>query len=416
MAKNKKNTNEFGQTTKQAEAFAKLQEFMKKQSKSLDFSLGGNFLTEREGRNGATPTTSAAVDLIMGGGIPKQRLTVIVGLEHTGKTTLMQGAMAHQLKKGTFVHYLDFEGAADGSWMKNGTGIDFNNYEGKNFFPIPDMPTGDDAFRYITRTFEQTSDLGLGDLPELAHLICLDSIPSLVPEDLLENDEAGSKPYIAIMLSKWMPVVRAQLKRANASMIAINQIRQKVRLKNPYEDPNYEPGGNAIRFLTDVKVKFDQVKPKHIDGRDHEVLKFNTPKQGGMYLETNPDGSIDSYVYRKVKTYKNRVFPPLKETFVRICTSKAGGEGRGIDPVFDTLYFLEMVGECVFHDVNNVEVFGKSHSYWDLKKELENLESGLRQEALAMLDSTTAYEKYAAVLGGDIGKPDTEENGEDTEG
>lgn len=419
--KAQKARNALGLTPTQQEGMNKLDAFMKKQAKSLDFSLGSHLMSEREGRNGATPTSSLAVDLITGGGIPKHRLTTISGPEHSGKTTLMQSAMAHQIQKGTLTHYLDFEGAADGSWMKNGTGVDFEKYEGKNFFPILDMPTGDDAFRYMSRLQEETMDLGLSALPELTHLFALDSIPSLVPEELLENDESGSKPYIAIMLSKWLPLVRAKLKAANSSFIAINQIRQKVRLQNKYEDPNYEPGGNAIKFLADLKLRFDVQKPKRVDEGDYPLVDKDkgiaVPKAGGLWLETNPDGSVDQYVYRKVKTLKNRVFPSLKETYLRICTSHKGGEGRGIDPVFDTLRFFEEIGRLEWVG-KAIMLDDKKFEYFDLKQEIEKPGSELRQEALSLMDSGKAFEAYFARLGGDIGKvtPEDQEGEDSNEG
>ena len=413
MAKAKKALEKETFTKKQLEQLEKLQVFMKKQAKDLDFSLNMEWDAERKGRNEAIPTASMCVDLITGGGIPKHRLTVIVGPEHSGKTTIMQSAMASSVKQNTLTHYIDLEGAADPAWMKRGTGIDFTKYP--NFFPIPDMPTGEDAFRYLTRTFKETSELGLSDLPVLTHLGCLDSIPSLVPEDLLEDDEQGNKPFIAIMLSKWAPIVRAQLKSANASLIMINQIRNKVRLKNPYENPEYEPGGNAIRYMTDLKINITQVKPKHVDGRDYTLIEKDglcKPREGGRWEEPNPDGTVDSYVYRKIKTPKNRVYSPLQETFIRICTSKAGGEGLGIDPVFDTLYFLEETGQLVFHDVENIEIQGAHLKYFDIKNDIEKNgdRSELRAMCLAQLNDGSAWQKFATRKGGNLGKPDTEED------
>lgn len=413
MAKKK---GDSGLTAKQQEAMEKLHVFMKKQSKDLDFSLGASLLSEREGRNGATPTSSLAVDLITGGGIPKHRLTVIAGPEHSGKTTLLQSAIANQVQKGTLSHLLDFEGSSDGAWMKNGTGVDFDKYAGKSFFPLLDMPTGDDAFRYMIRTMDETMSLGLGELPELTHFFGLDSVPSLVPEDLIEHDESGDKPYIAIMLAKWLPSVRAKLKASNSSLVAINQIRQKIRLKNKYEDPNYEPGGNTIRFLADLKLRVDTFKPKRVDGGEYSLVDkekgIAVPTQGGLWTETNPDGSIDSYVYRQVRTLKNRVFPPLKQTYIRICTSHKGGEGRGIDPVFDTMRFFEEIGYLSWASKDTVTLNDKQFKYFDLKTELENRNSGLRQEALHLMDSGKAFELYFNRLGGNIGKPD----GEDAQG
>jgi RecA/RadA recombinase len=416
MAKKKAVSGGF--TTKQKEQMDKLHDFMKAQSKKLDFSLKSVLLQDRVGRNGATPTSSLCVDLITGGGIPKHRLTTISGLEGSGKTTLMQSVMANQVQKPTLVHYADFEGAADGSWMKNGTGVDFSAYEGKTFFPLLDMPTGDDFFRYIIRLMDESMKLGVTDFPEATHLFCLDSVPSLVPESLIENDEKGDKPYIALMLGKWLPSVRAKLKPSNSTMIAINQIRQKIRLSHPKENPQYEPGGNTIRFLADLKIRIDAVKCKHVGSKeDHSLIEKDGVAfyKNELMCETNPDGTIDSYAYRRVKTGKNRVFPSMKETFIRICTSHHGGEGIGIDPVFDTLYFFEEIGRLTWTNKKNVQLDGKPFAYFDLKAEIERPNSELRQEALALMDSGKAFEPYFARLGNNLGKVTSEEAEDETD-
>lgn len=423
MAKAKKSSGGF--TPKQQEGMNKLHEFMKKQAKSLDFSLGSHLTSDRTGRNGATPTSSCAVDLILGGGIPKHRLTTISGFEGSGKTTLLQSAMANQLKKGsTLVHLKDFEGSSDGSWMKNGTGVTFDDYEGKTFFPLLDIPTGDDAFRYMMRTMDQTMELGLGELPELTHFWGIDSVPALVPEVLVEDDEAGDKPHIAIMLSKYLLVVKSKLKASNSSLVMINQLRHKIRTRGK-ENPIYEPGGNTIRFAADVRIRIEAMKPKWVSNykKDYSLTTKNTegglavPRAEGLWIETNPDGSTDEYVYRRVKTLKNRIFNPLKETFIRICTSHHGGDGQGIDPVWDTLRFFEELRQLDWTGKDEVTLNGKAFNYFDLKQEIERPNSELRQEALHLLDSGKAWELYAARSDANLGKPSAEGEGndEDTE-
>jgi RecA/RadA recombinase len=406
---------------KRAEARKKLGEFLKKTSKDLGVTIASDLATGREGRNEAIPTDSMCFDLITGGGFPRHRWTVLSGLSGGGKTTLMQSGMANQLKAGGLAHYADFEGACDGTWVKNSTGVDLSKYENldkkseQTFYPLFDFTSGDDFFRYMNRVIEQTCELGLDDLPGTTNLFCLDSIPSLAPEDLIEDDGSGSKPYIALMLSKWIPMVRARLKKSNSAMIAINQIRQKIRLKFPQENPDYEPGGNTPVFLADVRVRIDQVKAKHIDGKkDHSLLheSIATPKANGLWVEVNPDGSNDRYVYRKIHTIKNRVFPPFRSSWMRICTSKGGGDGTGIDKVFDTINFYEELGLLTF-DSRDIVFKGKTYKYWDLKKQIETA-TDIRDEALELLDTGKAFDLYAARLSGmgeDLGKP----SGEDEE-
>lgn len=417
MAKAKEKTQK---QIKQEEAFKKLAEFTKKTAKELDVTITSDLSTNREGRNGAIPSSSLCFDLITGGGFPTHRWTILSGASGSGKTTLMQSAIASQLQSGGMSHYADFEGACDGSWIKNATGIDLAAFEGgknstQTFFPLFDFASGDDYFRYMNRLLDQTVELGVSDMEGLTHLFCLDSIPAMAPEDLVDDDESGSKPYIALILAKWMPVIKSRLKRANSAMIAINQIRSKVRLKNPFEDPLYEPGGHTPAFLADLRVYIEQVQPKHVDGEKHELLsdKIASPKQGGLWSETDPEGLTDQYVYRKIRTVKNRVFSPYRQSYIRICTSRAskGGEGTGIDPVFDVINFYEEIGKLKFMGVKDIQLEGKSYSYWDLKNEILT-NPDLRNKAAELLDNGQAFDLYSARLTGmgeGIGKPNSED-------
>lgn len=428
MAKKKEKTAaQIKAEERQAAAFKALAAFTHKTAKELDVSTSMADLTSgRQGRNGAIPTASLCADLIMGGGIPKHRLTIFSGWEGTGKTTLMQSSLTNQLTRGGIAHYGDFEGAADGGWIKNGTGVDLTAYEGlkkdsvQTFYPLFDFQSGDDYFRYINRLLEETVKLGLEDLPGLTHLFALDSIPMLPSEGQIEDDDTGDKPWVAILMSRYLRLIRSRFKRANSSMVAINQLRLKIRLKYPNENPEYEPGGNIPRFAADVRLRFDPFKPTKVDGGDHPLLteKISKPKQGGVSEETNPDGSIDRYVYRKLHTVKNRVFPPFLSTYMRICISKNGGEGTGIDKVFDTLRFYEEIGRLKWENRSGqnggifVNLDGKEFSYFDLKKEIET-NSDLREEAMDLMECGKAFEGYFARKGADIGKPDPEETEEE---
>jgi len=413
------------------EAFAKMNAFISKTAKELDVTTSTEELTaNRQGRNEAVATASMCADLIMGGGFPKNRMTVISGWEGTGKTTLMQSGMANQLLNGGMAHYGDFEGASDGGWISRGTGINLSHYEGnkkkeipQTFYPLFDFQNGEDYFRYINRIMEESTNSGFSELPGLAHLFLLDSIAALSTEAEIEDDEAGDKPAVAILLSNWLRKTRGRFRRANAALVATNQIRQKIRLKYPNENPEYEPGGNAARFMADVRLWLYPYKAQHVDENPHtlctELKDVLEPKADGLWIEHNPDGTNDRYVYRRLHTKKNRVYPALKTTYMRICTSKNGGEGTGIDKVFDTLHFFEELGrlEWVGGRGNKltIKLDGKEFNYFDLKKEIET-KPDLRDEALSLLDSGQAWNLYQDRLGGNIGKVSPELEAEEAAG
>ena len=372
-----------------------------------------------EGTNGAISTGVLCLDLITGGGFPRHRMTTVSGESGAGKTTLISKAMGTLLRnKKTLVHYEDLEGAADYQWMlQNGT--DMNEYLGKKGKPktlyyIPDFESGDDSLRYVNRVLEVAGELDTSDLGVHSNVFFYDSLAAAVSEELIENDEAGSKPYLAALLSRYIPMIRSRLKRANAAFIGINQLRENPRAR--FGNPLYEPGGNSPTFYADLKLWLETVgKAKRIDDpkKEHPITPKDSKffKAGGYFLEENPDGTVDKYRFTHIKTVKNRVFPPLKETFMRVWVEENGITGRGIDPVWDTIRFYEEVGLAKFNSMDDVELKGVSYAYWDLKTEiLKNPDLGL--EARSLIDSGEAFKLYFNRLSGggqEVGAPDSEE-------
>jgi len=369
------------------------------------------------GTNGSLSTGSLTADLVTGGGFPKHRMTTVSGDSGAGKTTLVQKALGKTLDRGLICHYVDVEGAADYAWMLRG-GTDMNKFLGKRGEPkklwyIPDFQTGEDAFRYIERNLVEMDKLGAAQAPGLVSAFFLDSLAAMIPAEELENDERGDSPTQAKMFSRWIRLIRAGwLKRANSAFIAINQIRENPRQK--FGSPEYEPGGAAPTFYADVKLWLRRTgKAKTLDyKKDHALTPKDTTlfRAQGISIEKNPSGTEDRYFYTNIKAVKNRVFPPFKETYMRIWTEENGGAGRGIDPVWDTLRFFEEIGMAEFPDSFEVKLKGKVYSYYDLKAEIL-AKPDLQQEAWSLLQSGNAFDLYFARLAGgevEVGKPDDE--------
>ena len=374
----------------------KMQSSLNKITKDLDVKPIG--FEAPKGTNGAISTGLLSVDLITGGGFPRHRLTTVSGDSGAGKTTLTSKAIGKLLKNGiTTVHHQDLEGATDYQWSLQ-NGADFNEYLGKRGKPktlyyIPDFASGDDAMRYCNRVLEESSKIDSSFLGVHAHVILQDSMAALISEELIENDEAGSKPYLAALLSKFLPLIRARLKGANAAFIGINQLRENPRQR--FGNPEYEPGGNAPTFYADLKLWLNVAGKAKLAldmKKDHPIMPKDSKwyKAKAYYNEENPDGSLDTYRFTKIKTEKNRVFTPLRETFMRICTE---GKFPGIDPVWDTLRFYEEIGRLQFLGMTEVVFAGKTFTYWDLKTKIQS-DQELQLEGQALLDSGKAFELY----------------------
>lgn len=425
MAKAKKTEKKTDKKSKAEELVLTYHQKMQAAAKTHTKDLKANLLNldPPKGTNGAVRTNVMCVDLITGGGFPKNRMTTVSGDRGAGKTTLIQNSMARQMDLGTRTTYEDLEGAADYQWAKK-NGCDINKYIALKLLDyIPDFNSGDDALRYIHRMQEEAIKNGAEQLPYLAGLYYYDSIPAGPPEALTENDEHGASPLLAIMLSKYLPMIRSKLRKSNSSFVGINQIRENPRQK--FGSPEYEPGGNAPDFYADMKLWLRLVgKAKDIAlDKDHPLVPKSDSgmfKAMGVNLEENPDGSIDSYIYTHVKTVKNRVFSPLKETYFRIWSADSSGQGQGIDPVFDTIRFYEEIGLCEFRSKKEVLMVNPdsgevtTHDYFDLKADiLTNTE--LRDKGYAMLESGKAFELYFERIkrgGTELAPPDAEEDPE----
>ncbi len=102
-----------------------------------------------------------------------------------------------------------------------------------------------------------------------------------------------------------------------------NYIADDLLVHNSMGDPEYYPGGNALKHACDCRARFGAVSNQN----------------GSGPVEYEGD---DSYRWAKVKTKKNKVFIPYKETRIRWWTEMDGESGCGCDPVFDTLEYLKL--------------------------------------------------------------------------
>ena len=171
----------------------------------------------------------------------------------------------------------------------------------------------------------------------LQAIILTDSYPALLPQVMEESDD----PNIGMALnarefSKNVPRVKGKLRAKRVALLGINQLRTNPMAK--FVDPNYEPGGDALKFYSDVRFRST--------ARSLSTCPYN-PKGKGQ-IEKEPSvvyEGDDTYRYIHLKAIKNKLSVPGRETWARIWIEDAAGKARGIDPVWDTFYALEMTGQ-----------------------------------------------------------------------
>lgn len=237
------------------------------------------------------PTQSLRLNRIIRGGVPKGRITVFFGPEHSGKSAQMLAVMAEAQKAGGRVALVDPEYSLD---------PEFATQLGVNL---------DDMFYVQPKHGEEAMDVTESLIASgLFAVVGLDSLAALVPKAELEGTmEQQHMGLQARLIGKALRKISGVIGRTNTACILINQLRDTMNMHGPKETM---PGGRAPKFWSSLMVEV----------RRTEFLK---------------DG--DKVIGHKVrfKTVKNRLAPPQQTTEVDIIY------GKGINQV------QEIVDVCV---------------------------------------------------------------------
>ena len=164
-------------------------------------------------------------------------------------------------------------------------------------------------------------------------LILVDSYPGMVPEANAGDDEDASLSLSARKHAENVPKVKGLLRRKHAALVGVNQLRDKPMTR--FGSPEYEPGGNALKFFSDVRVSH---RPRNVPHSTSD----NMEEEASVEM----DGS-DTYRYILMKTTKNKLGAPNLEAWQRIWIRDPNGDARGYCPVWDTFQYLKNTGQVV---------------------------------------------------------------------
>lgn len=238
-------------------------------------------------------------------GYARGRIVEIYGLEQSGKTTLVLHAIAEAQKLGWPAVFIDAEHALDPIYANN-IGVDFYALG----FNQPYC--GEEALTLVERVIR-----------EGCPLVIVDSVAALTPRAEIEGEMGAAHMGLqARLMSQAMRKLVGIVKKANAILIFINQIRLKVGVL--FGNPETTPGGKALKFYSSYR------------------LEVRAPR-GGAKTEKSLDenATIETGINANVKVVKNKVFPPFRRAVVPI------RYGIGIDKVEDLVDYLFKAGKFV---------------------------------------------------------------------
>jgi recombination protein RecA len=191
---------------------------------------------------GSIPTGSPSLDLAIGvGGVPRGRIVEIYGPESSGKTTLALSIAAQAQKEGGVVAFIDAEHALDPSWAER-IGVNLNDL-------LVSQPNyGEQALDICDLLVRSNS----------VDVVVVDSVAALTPKVELDGEMEDNQVGVqARMMSKAMRRLTAAISQSKATVVFINQIREKVGVV--YGSPETQPGGRALKFAASLRLDIRRV-------------------------------------------------------------------------------------------------------------------------------------------------------------
>ena len=378
-------------------------------------------------------------DLILGGALAAGRFTYFYGHTGTCKSTTMYHSLKSSLDKGIVSVIKDHEGSMDPTYLKKlgvnleevcgvrnkkgtwtvtpklrymvGTTAEasfkFMNQvmnalpdkiqlwdqkaaEFRYFLIAPDFEYKALTWTYINKGLKENKVVEVENMsPQM--MFVTDSLKAMLPQARAEDLNKDPIALQARCFSNNFPLVKSLIAKKNCIYLATNHLSINPMAK--FGNPEVEPGGGAVQFYPDAKVKL------HVNRAKSKVIEEDHVSGEGK----------DRYILGNATVIKNKSGPCFREIPFRIWLDEQGVPGKGIDPVFD---YHTVLDACGLIDQLTKQNFGiklpgfedKKYDWKKFKKLVLAEDQGLvlKKTLEDMLCDGTALDKYYATYTGGI--------------
>lgn len=211
---------------------ATIERLEKQYGKGIVYRLGA----KKRNRIERLSTGVPQLDAIIGGGLPKGRITEIYGRESAGKTSLLYALMGRQKVRA----FIDMEGT-----LEEDQAAVFGNVVGSNFF--------------VSRPYwgEQAWDVLLGLAEAGIPLIGIDSVPAMIPRAVFERKDASVQDRlgaVAKLMSDLLPRLAAICDKTGSTVVFVNQERDNIGA-SLWQEQTRTPGGRALKHMCSLRLQ-----------------------------------------------------------------------------------------------------------------------------------------------------------------